>query len=49
MIERHTPPEILAHGLVTPEDVDELFSMFEVSFCFDACPLTLFFLVFMKS
>ncbi|KAG5637477.1 hypothetical protein H0H81_004448 [Sphagnurus paluster] len=28
LIEQHSPPEILIHGLVTPEDVDELFKIF---------------------
>ncbi|KAL0948305.1 hypothetical protein HGRIS_010897 [Hohenbuehelia grisea] len=28
LIERHSPPEILVHGLVTPEDVDKLFDIF---------------------
>ncbi|KAF6756613.1 fungal-specific transcription factor domain-containing protein [Ephemerocybe angulata] len=28
MIEQHSPPEILVHGLVTPEDVDKLFELF---------------------
>jgi hypothetical protein len=27
MIEQHSPPEILVHGLVTPDDVDKLFDM----------------------
>jgi hypothetical protein len=27
LIERHSPPEILVHGLVSPEDVDKLFDM----------------------
>lgn len=27
LIERHSPPEILVHGLVTAEDVDHLFEM----------------------
>jgi hypothetical protein len=27
LIEQHSPPEILVHGLVTPEDVDKLFDM----------------------
>lgn len=27
LIERHSPPEILVHGLVTPDEVDELFEM----------------------
>ncbi|KAG6852894.1 hypothetical protein C0991_008344 [Blastosporella zonata] len=27
LIEQHSPPEILVHGLVTPEDVDILFEM----------------------
>lgn len=27
LIEQHSPPEILVHGLVTPEDVDKLFEM----------------------
>lgn len=33
MIEQNTPPEILVHGLVTPNDVDNLFKMYV------ACPL----------
>lgn len=28
LIEQHSPPEILVHGLVTPDDVDRLFEMF---------------------
>ena len=28
LIEQHSPPEILVHGLVTPEDVDKLFEMY---------------------
>ncbi|KAK2461096.1 hypothetical protein APHAL10511_006875 [Amanita phalloides] len=28
LIEQHSPPEILLHGLVTPEDVDRLFNIF---------------------
>ncbi|KAG6906482.1 hypothetical protein DXG01_013721 [Tephrocybe rancida] len=28
LIEQHSPPEILVHGLVTPEDVDALFEIF---------------------
>jgi len=28
LIGQHTPPEILIHGLVTPADVDKLFSMY---------------------
>ncbi|KLO05022.1 hypothetical protein SCHPADRAFT_896598 [Schizopora paradoxa] len=28
LIERHSPPEILVHGLVTAEDVDRLFDIF---------------------
>lgn len=28
LIEKHTPPEILVHGLVTPTDVEKLFSMY---------------------
>ncbi len=27
LIEQHSPPDILVHGLVTPEDVDKLFEM----------------------
>lgn len=27
LIEQHSPPEILVHGLVTPDDVDKLFEM----------------------
>lgn len=27
LIEQHSPPEILVHGLVAPEDVDKLFDM----------------------
>ena len=27
LIERHSPPEILVHGLVNAEDVDHLFAM----------------------
>ena len=27
LIEKHSPPDILVHGLVTPEDVDRLFEM----------------------
>lgn len=27
LIEQHSPPEILVHGLVAPEDVDKLFEM----------------------
>jgi hypothetical protein len=27
LIESHSPPEILLHGLVTPDDVDKLFDM----------------------
>ena len=27
LIENHSPPEILVHGLVTPDDVDKLFDM----------------------
>lgn len=30
MIEQNTPPEILVHGLVTPNDVDNLFKMYVV-------------------
>ncbi|KIY45806.1 hypothetical protein FISHEDRAFT_48653 [Fistulina hepatica ATCC 64428] len=29
LIEQHSPPEILVHGLVTPEDVEKLFEMYE--------------------
>ncbi|KAI0683838.1 fungal-specific transcription factor domain-containing protein, partial [Cytidiella melzeri] len=28
LIEQHSPPDILVHGLVTPEDVDRLFEIF---------------------
>ncbi|RDB22039.1 Protein priB [Hypsizygus marmoreus] len=28
LIEQHSPPEILVHGLVAPEDVDKLFEIF---------------------
>ena len=28
LIEQHSPPEILVHGLVAPEDVDKLFDMY---------------------
>jgi len=28
LIENHSPPEILVHGLVTPDDVDRLFEIF---------------------
>jgi hypothetical protein len=28
LIEQHSPPEILVHGLVAPEDVDKLFDIF---------------------
>jgi hypothetical protein len=28
LIEQHSPPEIVLHGLVTPEDVDRLFEIF---------------------
>jgi hypothetical protein len=28
LIERHAPPEILVHGLVSPDDVDKLFDMY---------------------
>lgn len=28
LIEQHSPPEILVHGLVTPEEVDKLFEMY---------------------
>lgn len=28
LIEQHSPPEILVHGLVTPDDVDKLFEMY---------------------
>jgi hypothetical protein len=28
LIEKHSPPEILVHGLVAPEDVDKLFQIF---------------------
>ena len=28
LIQQHTPPEILIHGLVTPADVEKLFSMY---------------------
>ena len=28
IIKRHSPPEILVHGLVTPEDVEKLFEMY---------------------
>lgn len=28
LIEQHSPPDILVHGLVTPEDVDKLFDLF---------------------
>ncbi|KAG6889467.1 hypothetical protein C0995_000994 [Termitomyces sp. Mi166 len=28
LIEQHSPPEILVHGLVTPEDVDALFDIY---------------------
>lgn len=27
IIEKDTPPEIVVHGLVTPDDVDKLFEM----------------------
>lgn len=27
LIEQHSPPEILIHGLVVPEDVNKLFEM----------------------
>lgn len=32
LIEQHSPPEILVHGLVAPEDVDKLFEMCVLSF-----------------
>lgn len=32
LIEQHSPPEILVHGLVAPEDVDKLFEMWVPSF-----------------
>jgi hypothetical protein len=35
LIEQHSPPEILIHGLVVPEDVDKLFEM-----CVPFCPPT---------
>lgn len=28
LIEQHSPPEILVHGLVTPDDVQKLFDMY---------------------
>lgn len=28
LIEQHSPPEILVHGLVAPEDVEKLFDMY---------------------
>ena len=28
LIEQHSPPEILIHGLVKPEDVEKLFEMY---------------------
>lgn len=28
LIEQHSPPEILVHGLVTPDDVQKLFDLF---------------------
>ena len=30
LIEQHSPPEILVHGLVKPEDVDNLFQMWVI-------------------
>ena len=27
LIEKNSPPDILVHGLITPEDVDKLFDM----------------------
>lgn len=28
LIEQHSPPEILVHGLVNPDDVQKLFNMY---------------------
>lgn len=28
MVEQHSPPEILVHGLVSPADVNKLFEMY---------------------
>lgn len=33
LIERHSPPEILVHGLVNAEDVENLFKMYVLE-CF---------------
>lgn len=32
LIEQHSPPEILVHGLVAPEDVEKLFEMYVFPF-----------------
>jgi hypothetical protein len=37
LIEQHSPPEILVHGLVAPEDVDKLFEMYVFIILFIRC------------
>jgi hypothetical protein len=41
LIEQHSPPEILVHGLVTPEDVEKLFEMYVITINPLACGLRL--------
>ena len=37
LIDKTAPPDILVHGLVTPEDVEKLFQMYVVFLHFSAC------------
>ena len=47
LIEKHSPPEILVHGLVAPEDVEKLFEMYVFFLSAFVELLTDFFLVSM--
>uniref|UniRef100_A0A0W0G6S0 Xylanolytic transcriptional activator regulatory domain-containing protein n=1 Tax=Moniliophthora roreri TaxID=221103 RepID=A0A0W0G6S0_MONRR len=40
LIEQHSPPEILVHGLVTPDDVDRLFEMIATDLNLHQIPAT---------
>jgi len=41
LIEQHSPPEILVHGLVNPDDVQKLFDMYVfIAHYFAIFPLT---------
>lgn len=48
MIERTMPPDILVHGLVTPEDVEELFKMYVIQLSFDFALIQFSILVSMR-